>query len=137
LGGAAGVVFGASVDSHAHEARKGRIADLLPLSDLFGEKAFVVMLCGQTHRGVIGLEGLKDDCPRTVGTACAAGDLREQLEGALGSAEIWEGEALIGKGHADQGNPGNVVSLGNHLRTHQDVDLAAPQPIEDPFDPIP
>jgi hypothetical protein len=131
------IVFGASMDAHAHESCERWVTDLLPLPNFFGVEALVVMLGGQTHRRVIGLVGLKDDFSRAVGTACATGDLREQLKGPLGGAEIREGEALIGKGNTHQGDPGNIVSLGDHLRTHEHVDLAASQPIEHPLDPIP
>jgi hypothetical protein len=136
LSGAACLVFGPSVDAHADEAREGWIAHLLPVANLFGVKALVVVLRCQTHCGVIGLEGLKDDFSRAVCATGAAGDLCEQLKGAFGGAEIWEGQALIGKGYTDQGDTGDVVSLGDHLRAYEHVNLAAPQPIEDLLDPV-
>jgi hypothetical protein len=94
------------------------------------------MRCSQTHRRMIWLVGLKDDFSRAVGAARATCDLCEQLKGPFGGAEIREGEALVGKGDADQGDPGDVVSLGNHLRTDEHIDFTAPQPIENPLDPI-
>jgi hypothetical protein len=124
------------VDAHADEARKGWIAHLLALANLLGVEALVVMLGRQTHGCVIWLEGLKNDFSGAVRTACAAGDLCEQLEGAFGGSEIRKGQALIREGYADQGHPGDVVSLRDHLRAHQHVDLAAPKPIEDLLNPI-
>jgi hypothetical protein len=105
--------------------------------DLFGVEAFVVVLGGEAHCWVIGLVGLQDDFAGCVGAACAAGDLGEQLEGSFGCAEVWKGEALIGKCDADERHCGDVVSFGDHLCAHQHVDLAAPQAIENRLDTVP
>ena len=52
----------------------------------------------------------------------AAGDLVEQLEGALGGAQVAAAEAEIGVDHADQREVGEVVALGDDLGAEQDVD---------------
>ena len=54
----------------------------------------------------------------------AAGDLGQELEGALGRAHVAEGEAEIGVDHADQGEIGEIVPLGDELGADDDVDLA-------------
>ena len=56
--------------------------------------------------------------------AGAAGDLVEQLEGALGGAQVAAVQAEIGIDHGDQGEVGEVMALGRHLGADQDVDLA-------------
>jgi hypothetical protein len=137
LGGEASVGFGAGVDAHRHQPRERWVADLLSIADLFVVKGFVVVLGGEANCRMIGLEGLQDDSASGVRTTCATGDLSEELEGSFGRSKIWEGEALIGKRDADQGDCGDVVPFGDHLGAHQHVDLATTQPIEDRLDAIP
>lgn len=96
LSGATRVGFGPSMHAHRHQASEGGIAYLFAGSNLFDVKAFVVMPCGQTHRGVIRLEGLENDFARGIGTARTARDLGKQLERSLGCAKVRKGEALIG-----------------------------------------
>ena len=79
---------------------------------------------------MIGLVGLQDHLAGGVGSPRAARDLGEQLEGALRGAKVREGEALVGERDADERHGGNVVPLGDHLSTHQDVDLSSSQAIE-------
>ena len=95
LGGGSGVRLGAGVDAGCDQAGEGGVADFFAGSDLFGVEAFVVVLGGEAHCRVVGLVGLEDDFAGSVGAACTAGDLGEQLESAFGRAEVWEREALI------------------------------------------
>jgi hypothetical protein len=136
LGGASGVCFGTGVDSDCHQAGEGGVADFFAGSDLFCVEAFVVVLGGEAHCRVVGLVRLEDDFAGSVGAACTAGDLGEQLESAFGCAEVWEREALISERNANQCDCGDVVSFGDHLCAHQHVDLAAAQPIENLFDAV-
>ena len=68
---------------------------------------------------------LNDRLAGTLAAPGAAGDLRQQLERALGRSEVREAEADVGGDHADQRHVGKVVALGDHLRADQDVDFAA------------
>ena len=54
----------------------------------------------------------------------AARDLGQELERALGGAEVGKAEPDVGVDHADQRHAREVVALGDHLRAHQDVGLA-------------
>ncbi|MBE7452555.1 MAG: hypothetical protein HS111_27850 [Kofleriaceae bacterium] len=58
----------------------------------------------------------------------AAGDLRQELEGALLGAEVRQRQRGVGAQDADEGDAGEVVALGHHLGADQDVDLAARDP---------
>ena len=63
--------------------------------------------------------------PRQLAASGAAGDLRQQLERALGGAEVGEAEPDVGGDHADERDARKVVPLGDHLRADEDVDLPA------------
>ena len=67
---------------------------------------------------------LHDRLARLLAAAGAAGDLRQQLEGPLGGAEIGQAEADVGRDDADQRDAREVVPLRDHLRADEDVDLA-------------
>ena len=58
------------------------------------------------HHRMLRQEGLQQHPARRLGAAGAAGDLVQQLEGALGRAQIAAGQAEIGIDHADQGQIG-------------------------------
>src|ERR1700758_1171742 len=53
-----------------------------------------------------------------------ARDLREKLESTLGGAEIRETKRDVGPDHSDQRDAMDVVSLGNHLRSDQQIEFA-------------
>ena len=63
--------------------------------------------------------------------AGAPGDLREKLESPLGRAEIRHSEADVGGDHPHQRDVVDVVSLGDHLRAHQDVVIAVAEAGQD------
>ena len=60
--------------------------------------------------------------PGDVAAARAAGDLREQLERALGRAEVGQPEADVRRDDADERHAREIVALGDHLRADEDVD---------------
>src|SRR5439155_1151524 len=70
---------------------------------------------------VLGTEGLHHHTPRGVATAGAARHLHEELERALGGAEVGHVERQVGEQDGDQGHAGYVVPLAHHLRADQDV----------------
>lgn len=130
----AGIGFGASMNAYTHEAGEGRIPDLASSSDLGSVEALVVVLRGETDRGVVGLIGLQD---HFAGRFCASRpsrDLREQLKGTLRCTEIRKRQALVGENDTDQGHPCDVVPLGHHLRTDHDIDLAIAETVENFLD---
>ena len=103
---------------------KGGIAGLAPGLGLGGVEAVgVAGDQGGDHRRV-GLVGLDQDAARLVAAAGAAGDLRDLLEAALGGAQVAAGKAEVGIDHADQGEVGEMIALGDELGADDDVDLA-------------
>ncbi len=79
----------------------------------------------ELHGGTVRRVGLDEDLALRFAAAGAAGDLGEQLEGALGGAEVGQVEREVGIEHADQGDVGEVESLGDHLGADEDVELLA------------
>ena len=68
--------------------------------------------------------GLDQHAARLVAAPGAAGDLLDLLEAALGGAQVAALQAEIGIDHADQGQVGEVIALGDQLGADDDVDLA-------------
>ena len=76
------------------------------------------------------LPRLHHDFPTPGPAPRPARHLRHQLKRPLRRAEVGQVERRVGIDHPDQGNPRKVESLGNHLRTEQQVDLAARECVE-------
>src|SRR5262249_1122983 len=74
---------------------------------------------------VIRVEGLDQDAAGQIATSGASGDLREQLEGALGGAKVGQAEHGVGADNANQRDAVEVVALGEHLRADQNVERTA------------
>ena len=65
-----------------------------------------------------------------LAAAGPAGHLRQQLEGALRGAEVRQAEPDVGADDADQRDARKVVSLGDHLRADEHVELPRGEPRE-------
>ena len=74
------------------------------------------------------LVGLDQHPARLLAAPGAAGDLGDLLEAALGGAQIAARQAEIGVDHADQGEVGEMIALGDELGADDDVDLARLHP---------
>ena len=97
--------------------------------ELSCEEARHVVTCGVLHGTRLGLERLDDDAARRV-AAAAAGELGEELERPLLGAEVGQAEAGVGVDDGRELDAGEVVSLGDHLRAHQNRTLGAREPLE-------
>ena len=73
---------------------------------------------------MIGLVGLQKAVAAAGFAAGAAGDLVQQLEGALGGARVAVVEAEIGIDDADQVELGEMMALRHQLGADDDVDVA-------------
>src|SRR5207237_2224217 len=62
--------------------------------------------------------------PWPITATGAAGNLRQQLERSLGSAEIGQREGGIGTQDRDQRDLGEIMPLRDHLRADENVDIA-------------
>ena len=91
------------------------------------------MLRRTLDRVVLGVVRLHDHLPGQLAASGAAGNLREQLEDALGSAKIRQPQRVIAAHHAHQRHAVHIVALGDHLRAHQQVDLARVQAHQQPL----
>ncbi len=83
------------------------------------------MLCQLAQMGVVGVQGLHQHPAGVSGPSGSPGHLLQQLGAMLQRAEVGGIEAAIGIDHHDQGDMGQVVTLGQHLRAHQQAGLAA------------
>ena len=73
---------------------------------------------------MLGIIGLNDNLSGQGSPAGPTGDLREELEGSLAGPVIGNVQGQVGGENSDQGHPGKIVTLGNHLRSDQEVDIA-------------
>ena len=69
-------------------------------------------------------EALNDDFARAIAAARAARHLRQQLKRSLRGAKVRQRQRGIRRENSDQRHEREVVSLGDHLRSDQNVDLA-------------
>ena len=122
-------VFG--FDHEVGHTAEGRIARAAPMLDLLREEAEVVVGSGGLHGVVLGAIGLHDDFAGAVSAARASGHLGEQLKRLLRRTEVGQAQAGVGIDDAHEGNAGIVVSLGEHLRADEDVDVALGEAPED------
>src|SRR6267142_3726075 len=70
-----------------------RVAHAAAIDDLALEKRRVVLAARELDAVVLGVERLHDGFPRALAASRAAGNLRQQLEGAFGCTEIRQAEA--------------------------------------------
>jgi hypothetical protein len=94
-------------------------------------EAGVVVLAGELVDVVVGLVGLDEDTARFVAAAGAARDLGEELEDALGGAEVREAEGEVCADDADERDAVDVVALCDHLRADEEIDLAGVEALEE------
>jgi hypothetical protein len=70
---------------------------------------------------VLGIESLDKDAAGKIAAAGPARDLREQLEGTLGGAEIGQIQRGVSGHDPDQCDAMEIVSLGKHLRADKNI----------------
>src|SRR5437763_1498648 len=93
-------------------------------------KAKVIVLLGKLNGVVLGMKCLEYDLAGCFSASGAACHLGQQLECALSGAEVREAQCKVGADHPHQCDSMNVMALGNHLRPHQEVDLAGMELVE-------
>ena len=70
------------------------------------------------------LSGLDEDASGVLATAGPAGDLHQQLRHAFGGTEVRAEQSAVRVQNPHQGDIGKMMTLGEHLRTHEDVYVA-------------
>ena len=119
-----GLVEGLAAHDDVDHRHVRRVAHRPPVGGLLVEERRVVLRAGEADAVVGREQRLHDGLARAVAAAGAARHLRQQLERALGGAEIRQPEPDVGRDHADQGDVREVVALRDHLRADEHVDLA-------------
>ena len=99
------------------------VEELAAVVELLAGVAVVVVVPGVLDGGAVRGVGLDEDLAKLLATTGATGDLDEELEGALGGAEVGEVEGEVGVEHADEGDVGEVEPFGDHLGADEEVDF--------------
>jgi len=106
------------------KARERRKHCRFPFRKQAFREAFVIMGDERSRERMRREVRLHDDFAGEIGAPRAARYLEQQRREALGRAEITAVERVVGAEHADERQPREVVTLGEHLRADQDIDLA-------------
>src|SRR5262249_2874069 len=77
---------------------------------------------------------LDHNLSRFAAASGTAGHLSQQLKRSLGRAEVGQRKRRVGANDTDEGNARKVVSLRNHLRADQNVDVPAAESAEHAFE---
>ena len=122
----------AARDHHLSERAERRVPVGTTTTELLAVEARIVVGTGESDRVVGRQEGLDHDPARLVSSTRSPRHLGQELERALPRTEVGEVQPKIGGDHAHKGDPRDVVTLGDHLRPDQHVDLALVKSGEDP-----
>jgi len=117
------------------------IADALRVSRAAKKMCpLVPVVWGGWHPSMFGRECLRermrrkirlhDHFTRQIGAPGAPRHLEQERGQPFGRAEIAAVEGVVGAEHADQSEPRKIVSLGEHLRSDEDVDVSRVDAIE-------
>lgn len=126
VGAAAVGVAGEELD----EAGVGGIVEHAAEAQLFGGEGLVVVVQGGLDGVVLGVVGLEDNSAGAVAAAGAAGELDEEVVGALDGAEVGEAEIGVGGEHAGEGDVGEMVAFGDHLGADEDLGAAGAESLQ-------
>ena len=118
------LVLVAAFEREQRHAAGGRIFQLFAEFDFLFVKAGEIVAARVLDGRMKRRERLHEHLALDVAAPGAAGDLREQLEGALARAEIRLMQRKIGVNDADERDVREMQPFGNHLRADEDVGLA-------------
>ena len=119
-----GVVEFVAADEDVGQGGVGRVVHPAAELQFFFVEADEVVAGGVLHGVVILKISLQHDFAGRLAASGASGNLGEELEGALGGAEVGEAESDVGTDDADQRDAVNVVALGDHLRADEQIEFA-------------
>jgi len=123
LEGELGATFVGGSCEEEGEVGEGGVAELLTHIEFLGDEAIEVVVTGELDGGTVWSGSLDDDFAGQVAATGAAGDLGEELEGALAGAEVGGVEGEVGIEDSDEGDVREVESLGDHLGAEEDINL--------------
>src|SRR5579864_7102291 len=92
-----------------------------------------VVAGGILDRIVILKIGLENHLTGRRSASGTAGDLSEELKGALSRTEVGKAQGDVGSNHANQGDAVDVVALGDHLGAYDQVELAFVEGVQRTF----
>ena len=123
LEGELGAAFVSGAHGEHGTSLVGREVEFAAKFEFLLAKAIKVMASSVLDAGCVRGAGLNEDFAFQFAASGASGDLGEELEGALGGAEVGDVETDVGVENAYQGDVGEVEAFGNHLSTYEDVDF--------------
>ncbi|NOT27445.1 MAG: hypothetical protein HOP16_15245 [Acidobacteria bacterium] len=95
-----------------------------PVVDLFLEERRIVLTTSDFDAVVVRIQGLDDGLARLLSSTSASRNLCQQLKGPLRGSKICEAQPHVRGNHPHERHAREIVTLGNHLRADDDVDLA-------------
>ena len=101
----------------------GWIAEVLAEFQLLLREAVEVVLAGELNGRRMWCCGLHHHFTLEIPPPRPSGHLGDELEGALAGAEVGGVQANVRVENADQGDIGEMQTLGDHLGADEDVDL--------------
>src|SRR5260370_35004935 len=106
---------------HRHERTVAVITAMTNF--LIVESSIVLRLC-VPQRVVMRMISLNQDASRQVATTCASGDLRDQSKGTFSGTKIRKSQSGVHRNDAYQSDVGKIVTFGQHLRAHEQIQFA-------------
>jgi hypothetical protein len=76
------------------------------------------------------MPGLDQDTSRSFSPTRSSSDLGNQLKGPLTRPEVRKVQSSISVQHPNQSDTWEVMTLGNHLSSHKNVDITPPKSIQ-------
>src|SRR5450432_240401 len=121
----------AAFEREQRDAADGRIFQLFAEFDFLFVETVEVVAARVLDRRMERRERLHKNLALDVAATRAAGDLREQLEGALARAKIRLVQRGVRVNDADERDVRKMQPLRDHLRADEDVNLARAKIAED------
>src|SRR5688572_13640973 len=104
-----------TVDQKTREGHERRVGMVLPVSQFFVVKTFVVLRARMPQCVVIRMIRLNQNSPRPITTTCTPRNLGNQLKRSLRRSEIRQSQSCINGNNSHQSHIRKVVTLGQHL----------------------
>src|SRR5215217_4440942 len=112
------------MDQQTRERHKRRIRMVLPVPQLLIVKTFIVLRARMSQSIVVWMIRLNQNSSWPITSTRATRNLRDELKRSFRRSEIRQCEARINRNHANQSHIRKVVTLGEHLRSHECIDAA-------------
>ena len=124
-----------AADLQEPQVAKRRVVGALSESELGFHEAFGVVVWRRDRR-MVRVVGLDQYAPGSRARPRAR-RLGEQLEGSLGTPEIWHPEPLVGHQDTHESHIGEIMPFGHHLCAHQNIDIPLANLVENGDGPFP